>query len=108
MKKSKLIQILKSFSSDEMKEFEKFISSPFFGCKNFVLNFFRELKKYYPYFKEEDIQKEEIFARLYKNKKYNDGLIRRMTSDLITLAEEYIMYKEFKNNKAYCNHTLLT
>lgn len=107
MKKSKLIQILKTFSPEEMKEFEKFISSPFFGCKNFVVNFFKELKKHYPEFKDENIQKEKIYSKLYKGKEYNDGLMRRMISDLITMTEEYFMYKRFKNTPSYIDQCLI-
>ncbi|MEZ4691553.1 MAG: hypothetical protein R3A12_15905 [Ignavibacteria bacterium] len=33
MNRSKLIPILKSFSKEEIKEFDKFLDSPFFGCK---------------------------------------------------------------------------
>jgi hypothetical protein len=52
MNRSKLIPILKSFSKDEIREFDKFLDSPFFGCKKFVLNFYREIINYYPAFKD--------------------------------------------------------
>ncbi|MBK9404628.1 MAG: hypothetical protein IPN57_08860 [Ignavibacteria bacterium] len=64
MNKSNLIPVLKSFSKDEIKEFEKFLNSPFFGCAKFVLKFYKVLIKYYPVFNEDDIKKEK-YSELY-------------------------------------------
>ncbi|MBL0108104.1 MAG: hypothetical protein IPP52_12655 [Ignavibacteria bacterium] len=101
MNKSNLIPVLKSFSKDEIKEFEKFLNSPFFGCAKFVLKFYKVLIKYYPVFNEDDIKKEKIFGIVYKDKKYNDALTRRIISDLIRYSEEYMTYKNFKKNDIY-------
>lgn len=101
MNRSNIIPVLKSFSKDELKDFEKFLDSPFFGCKKFVLNYYRVLIKYYPDFKEDDIKKEKIFGIVYKDKKYNDDLNRRIISDLIRFSEEYMSYINFRGNKAF-------
>ena len=107
MNRSKLIPILKSFSKDEIREFDKFLDSPFFGCKKFVLNFYREIINYYPEFKDKDIAKDKIFKKLYGEKKYNDALVRRIISDLIRFSEEYMAYKNFRNRKTFRNTCLL-
>lgn len=96
MIKSNLIHVLKSFSKAEIKEFEKFLSSPFFGCKKFVLNYYKVIIKHYPEFKEEEIRKEKLFKTVYKDKKYNDALNRRIISDLLRFSEEYMTYINFK------------
>ncbi|HMQ70448.1 MAG TPA: hypothetical protein PKC58_15840 [Ignavibacteria bacterium] len=108
MDRSKLIPILKSFSKAEIKEFDKFLNSPFFGCKKFVLNFYRVLIKYYPEFHEDKIQKPEIFSILYGDKKYNDALVRRIISDLIRFSEDYLTYKNFKKNNTSKNSSILS
>lgn len=107
MKNTRLIEILKTFSSEEMKEFSKFIQSPYYGCKKFVLNFFKEIKKHYPQFDERKIDRRKIFSRLYKGKPYNDGLIRRMTSDLISLTEEFMMIRSFESTSMFRDSCLL-
>jgi len=99
--KSNLIPVLKSFSKTEIKEFEKFLDSPFFGCRKFVLKSYKVLIKYYPDFRSDDIKKEKMFAIMYKDKKYNDALMRRIISDLIRFSEEYMSYVNFKSNKAF-------
>lgn len=108
MHNSRIIQILKCFSPAEMKEFKKFLKSPFFGCKSYVFNFFNELYKLYPEFDEKKSNRNLIFEKLYKGKTYNDGLIRKMNSELAGFAEEYIMYCEFRNNKAFRDQSLLS
>ncbi|MBS1519169.1 MAG: hypothetical protein JSS91_13875 [Bacteroidetes bacterium] len=99
MIKSNLIPVLKSFSKKELNEFEKFLNSPFFGCKKFVLNYYKVLIKHYPEFKEEDIGKEKLFGIVYKDRKYNDALNRRIVSDLLRFAEEYMTYINFKRER---------
>lgn len=107
MKRSKLIPILKSFSKEEIKEFDKFLDSPFFGCKKFVLNFFRVISGYYPEFEEENIDKKKIFKKIYGGKSFNDALVRRIISDLIRFSEEYMTYKNFRNRKTFRESCLL-
>lgn len=107
MHRSKLIPILRSLSKEELKEFDKYLSSPFFEPKNFVVNFFRQLSKFHPNYHDEDIRKESLFEKVYKGKKYNDGLVRRIVSDLIRAAEEYLTYKNFRNNDIFRNASLL-
>lgn len=107
MNRSKLIPILKSFTKSEIKEFDKFLNSPFFGCKKFVLNFYRVLIKYYPDFKEDKIDKKKMFSKLYGDKKYNDALVRRIISDLIRYSEEYLAYKNFRGNNYSKNSSIL-
>ncbi len=106
MTKSKLIPILKTFSKEEIREFDKFLNSPFSGCKKFVLNFYRELVKLHPDFSESKTDKKKIYEKLYSGKKYNDGLIRRIISDLIRFSEEYLSFKNYRNS-VFQKHCLL-
>ncbi len=108
MKNSQLIELLRSFSTEEIKEFGKFIDSPFSGCRKFVTRFYKILARYHPDFKEEDIRKETLFRKLYDGKDFNDGLIRRMISDLIRYAEEFLKLKNFRSNRTFQNAALLS
>lgn len=107
MTNSKLIPILKSFSKAEIKEFDKFLSSPFFGCKKFVLNFYRLLIKNYPDFTESKTSKKILFKKLYGDARYNDGLMRRIISDLIRFSEEFLKLLNFRRNSTYQSQCLL-
>lgn len=107
MKNTKLIQLLKSFSKEEIKEFGNYLESPFSKSSNYILNFYKEIKKCYPQFNEDDIDRQNIFSRLYKNKQYSDGTMRSISSSLITEAEHYLSYKRFRNDNSYSDYCLL-
>lgn len=108
MKNTRLIGLLSTFSVAEIKEFDKFISSPYFGCRKFIVDFFKLLKNYHPDFEEEKIKKEILFAKLYKGRKYNDGLMRRMSSGIVKIALEYLSIKKFKEVDAFRNNCLMS
>lgn len=93
MYKFSVIQILKTFSKDEFKEFGKVVKSPFFGGSNYLNNFWRELKKYYPEFKESKIDRRKIFSAVYPGKPYDDTIIRKASSVLLAMAEKYLAIK---------------
>lgn len=90
MKDSKLVSILKTFSKEEFKEFEKFIDSPFFSTGRNLKPLYRALRKFYPSFDSQDFTKENVFRALMPAKQYNNALLRRHVSDMSKMAEEYI------------------
>ncbi len=95
---SNLIQLLKSFSREEKAEFAKYVYSPF-NPRSEAARFFDELKKYFPSFDKRDFSKEKIFSELYPGKKYKDDVIRRLSSNLFKLGEQFIAYRSFKNDE---------
>lgn len=103
MKKTKLIEILSTFSKDEIKEFEKFVASPFFSLGRDLKPFYKILKSYYPDFNNANFTYERIFKKLYPAEKYNklkaDNVLRVLSSDTVKLAEEFLIYGEFKSKK---------
>lgn len=104
MKNNKLHTLLATFSKNELKEFDKFLRSPYFmEGRNFrskiLYDYFSLLKNYYPEFKSASLTKEILFSRLYPNKKFNDTLMRRLDSDLGKLAMEFISLKDIKEDK---------
>ena len=71
MKTSKLFTILKTFSDEEMKRFEKFISSPFHNNGRNFKPIYSYLKKLHPDFPQKKLTDEAIFRKLYPGKKYD-------------------------------------
>lgn len=100
MKDSKLIKLLQSFTEKELKEFRKFIDSPFFNKEgSYLLRFFDEVKKGYPEFTSAGLAKEILFKKLYPEKQYNDATMRKLSSGVMKLAEEYLRFLAFDENK---------
>jgi hypothetical protein len=90
MLSSNLIKVLASLSKDEMKDFEDFVNSPYFNKKPSTVALFKELKKFHPDYNDEALTKENVYAKLYKEKKYNDGVLRNQMSDLYKLLLKFI------------------
>ena len=96
--KSKLIDVFKMMYGNQFEEFDKFVSSPYFGCRLTTIKFYSELKKHYPEF---NISKEELFENFYGRK--HAGLseldiIRKMCDELYLLAERYFAIFTFEKS----------
>jgi hypothetical protein len=92
MIKSRAIDILAKFSKEEFKDFGRFISSPYFNENKKLSEIYRQLKKYYPGFSSRSFTKENIYNELYPAKKYNDGTMRKLLSELQSLEENFLIH----------------
>jgi hypothetical protein len=96
MKKSKVIDVLKTFLPDELKRFKEFVYSSFHNRNKNVIKLFDLLKKYHPEFESEKLEKEKIYKKFFPEKQYNDVVIRILISDLLKLSEEFLSYINFQ------------
>ena len=96
MHNSKLIGLLSTFSTSELREFKDFVASPFFNKNEELVLFYGYLKKIAPNFPLKKIARENVFAALYKGKKYNEKHLNYLMSFLLKLAEQYIGYSRYK------------
>jgi len=101
---SKLINILRTFSKNEMKEFEKLVLSPFFNGGRNYHPFLKELNKFYPKFDDKKMTPEYIHSKLYPGKKFNRQIIWNMTSGLLNMAGEFLMHTAVKKNRFIRNN----
>jgi hypothetical protein len=101
MFKSKLISLLKSFTHDEIREFNKFVNSPYFNNERTVQVLVSLLTKEYPGFNEKRIEKEKIFSKIYPGKKINDSILRNIVSRTLKLAERFLVQKKFEESPYY-------
>lgn len=100
MKKSKLIEIISTFSLEEMKSFEKFISSPYFSRGRDVSGFFSQIKKIYPDFQSPKLNKEILFKELFPDEKYNQKKLKNLSFELTYLAEQFLISESLKKNES--------
>ena len=107
MNNTRLINLLKSFSEEELREFELLVNSPFYNRENALTGLFGILKKHYPEFNDKDFSKENIFHKLFPGKKFNDPLLRNTFSDLLKKCEEYLKISQFRQDKFYSQYLLL-
>ncbi len=96
MQSSKLIQVLKTFTKEEFKTFEKFLNSPIFfdgiGIKKSVA-FLQFIQSNFPHFEASKLKKERAFKKLYPGQEYITGKIEKQMSNLFKYVEAFIVFQ---------------
>lgn len=99
MNNTKLINILRSFSKNEMKEFEKLLESPFFNKGRSFIPYFMQIRKFYPEFNDEKMTPEFIYSKMYPGKKFNKQVIWNMNSGMLRMAEDFLVNVSLKKDE---------
>jgi hypothetical protein len=107
MQNTKLIQLLQTLTSPELKSFEKFIHSPFHSQKRDVTKYFALIKKHYPKFDSPAFTPEKLFKNLYPGEKYSEERMRANNSFLYKMAKEFLIHSGLNENDFYKDILLL-
>lgn len=100
MKELKLISLLKTFSKQEMKDFEKYLQSSFLNKSGeYISTFFESIKTFYPEFEQENFTRQNIFKIIYPKEKYNDARMRKLISETMKLCLDFLAVKKFTENE---------
>ncbi len=96
----KLIEILKTFDKAELKKFRRFISSDYFNTNDSIVKLFKIIAVFYPDFDLHDkkLSPEDIFKKIYGQRKYDDKTYRYLLSSLYNLLEKYLAVASFERN----------
>lgn len=94
----KIFRKLKLIPEYEWKDYEKFVSSPFFNKGRNYIPLLNILKEFYPEFKSQTLTGECIYKKLYPGKKYNENVIKTVFSGLSILTDEFFLQQNFKKN----------
>jgi len=93
-----VIDILKSFSNDEIKQFRRFLDSPYFNRSENVTTLFELLIKFHPNFTSKKLTKEYISENIFRQEKYVDSSVRNLLSDLMNSCEVFMMQENFRKS----------
>jgi len=107
MENSQLIESLRTLDKNEIKEFGKFIRSPYFNNRSEVIRFFNYIKKFFPEFKSNELKEEIIFKNVYPDKKYSSVMTRKLISLTLNLLLDFLTLEDFKENKNDYNVKML-
>jgi len=99
MKNTKVIELLKSLTAKEFEGFEDFVSSKFFNKNTDLTKLFSVIKKYYPAFENDNLDKGKIFVKIFGKKKYDDEKMRTIISNLMKLCKKYLIQLELEAKK---------
>ena len=96
MENSKLIALLKTFSTQELREFKDFVASPYFNKNQELVLCYEYLKKIAPKFQSKKITRQVVYKNLFPKKKYDDKHMNYLMSFLLKLAERYIGLRKYQ------------
>lgn len=97
MQKTKLIQVLKSFSQAEIKSFKEFCRSPYFNKNKNITRLCDLLAKYHPEFDSKTLVEKKVFAKVYPGEEYNYSKLKNLSSDLFMLCFEFLKVNANEN-----------
>jgi len=107
MLKSSLLEILRTFSKQELIKFEDFVMSPYHNKKENVVKLFLEIKRYAPSFTDTNLEKEKIWVKVFPGIEYNYGIMKNLIHELTKLSESFITIEHSNNKKLENNLNLL-
>jgi len=100
MKKSRLIKVLRSFSERELRQFGKYLASPY-------LNTQAEATRLYEYIvtalrRNDDavLDKKKAYQKVYAKQAYKDIEIRLLMSALLKQAEQFLAMEKYRADQA--------
>ena len=108
MQQSKLIIILKKLSNIQIKHLEYFVQSPYFNKKKEVLQFFQHIIRFKPSYSHKKLDKNFSLNNVFDNKKYTIKDIGYWTSDLVQIANDFLVFEAMKKQESMFNNLLLT
>ncbi|HMS35399.1 MAG TPA: hypothetical protein PKC91_15060 [Ignavibacteria bacterium] len=103
MLKSSLLEILRTFSKEELMKFEDFILSPYFNKIKNVNKLFLHINKYAPEFSNENLGKEKVWRNLFPGKDYNYGIMKNLIHELNKLSIKFIEMENYNQLKYESN-----
>lgn len=92
MNNSKLLNILKLYTPEDIKQFGKFIASPYFSTGRDVRGLFSLLKNSYPHFASPELERRVIYSKLFKDSPFNERRLKNLTASLTHMAEDFLLH----------------
>lgn len=98
MKESRLLNILRSLSEEEMKRLAKFAASPYHKVEKNCLPLLNELKKNHPHYDSKNITYENLYKKLYPGKQFNKQVMWNLASAFEKTLLSFIEHEAFRKN----------
>lgn len=107
MQNTRVIELLRTFKEKEITGLDELIGSKFFNKNENVLILFQEIKKYFPDFNHDNLDKKNLYPIVFGKKKYDDEKMRTLISVLMKLIKKYLVQLEVESKTPYANLFLL-
>lgn len=92
MQKSRLVELLQTFSPTDWRELKKLLHSPFFNTQERPARLAEAIENCF--LKKIEPSKKAIFEKIFPEKTFDDQQLRLAMSELLKLAEQFLIQKE--------------
>lgn len=96
--KGKAIEILGTFTPDEISRFRKFLTSAYFNTNTALTRLSETILRYYPRFEGKDFTAEGLYKQAFKGRSYNDKVMKNLMSSLYALLKEFLAHQKLHGN----------
>lgn len=107
MENSKLIELLQTFSKEEMRRFRDFAASPFFNKSEELAAFANYLEELSPGFPSRKISKEVVFLKLFPGQAFDARQMAYLMNYLLKLAEQFLAVQRYEEDETLVNCHIL-
>ena len=90
MKDTRLLKLIRTFTKEELKSFEKFLQSPFLRPARDTTGLYNYIIKFYPDYDNSKLEKERVFEKIFKGESYNEKKLLNLIFDLTKAAEDFL------------------
>jgi len=104
---SKLINVLKTLSREELKKFGDFVKSPYFNKNTNVIMLFTHLSKYSTDYSSSWLNKENVYNEIFPGKSYNNKVLKNLMTELLKLEEKFLQAENWGKDTSLKNNSLL-
>ena len=105
MENTKVIALMSSLDSKEMKQLSGFLQSAYYNKNKNIHTFFTILEKMYPNFGK--IDEEKIFRKIFKNTPFQAATLHQLSWQLVKSIEDFLIQQELENDLHYRRTALL-
>jgi len=95
----KAIDILRTFTKEDLKRFKDFLRSPFFNKSGKLAKFYDSLIVFYPEFNSKFLKEEKLLKRVNPDLPFNKSTMLNLFSDLAKAAEKYFIQLGIQKNE---------
>ncbi len=89
MEDMKLIRLLKTFNTSEMRRFQEFVSSPYFNKNQNLILLLAFLKKHHPNYQHSKFNVKNAYKFVFPKTDFKEGAISKLLSKLFKLVVEF-------------------
>jgi len=94
---NKLLSIIDTFSKVELNRLSKFIDSPYFNVNDDITILYKTIISKFE--KGLEFEKEELWQPIAKSKEFDSLRLRKISSDLLKLVEQFLAQEVFESKK---------